>query len=228
MAQIEAHRRSGGRPAGHQLAAAFERSQTFIPGGESDVLDDDVDAFLVRDLADFVGNLLLVVVDAEVGAERASLFEFCFVACGGDDAAAKHFGDLDSGDAHAGACAQHQHRLSGAYCGESDQHVPCGHKYERDAGCLIEIQRVGNWDDTRPRHGDQLAVAAVDSITQNRELAALVLHTRQALHAVSAEMHVPRVNPAVRGNINPAVYFMAYACPHSKPSKNINLELFSS
>jgi hypothetical protein len=44
------------------------------------VLDHDVDAFFVCDLSDFFGNLLLVVVDAVVGAERAGFLEFGFVA----------------------------------------------------------------------------------------------------------------------------------------------------
>ena len=41
----------------------------------ADVLDHDVDAFFVGDLADFFGNLLLVVIDAVIGAERAALFQ---------------------------------------------------------------------------------------------------------------------------------------------------------
>ncbi len=39
------------------------------------------------------------------------------------------------------------------------------------------------------RYGDQLAVATVDAVTENRELAALILQTGEAFRAMSAEMH---------------------------------------
>ena len=67
--------------------------------------------------------------------------------------------------------------------------MPRGHEYERHAGCLIEIQRVGNGDYAGGGHGDQFAVAAVDAVAENGELAALVLQSREALCAVSAEVH---------------------------------------
>src|SRR5580692_3600078 len=108
MAQIKAHGGSSSGAAGNERAAAFEGPHAFVPGGEADVFDHDVDAFFICDLADFFGNFLLVMINAVIGAKSASFFEFRFVACGRDDAAVKQLGDLNGGDAHAGASAQHQ------------------------------------------------------------------------------------------------------------------------
>src|SRR4029077_1178318 len=66
MAQVEAHGGSGRRAAGHKLAAGLEGSDALVPGSRADVLDHDVFSLFVRDLADFFGNLLLVVMDAVV------------------------------------------------------------------------------------------------------------------------------------------------------------------
>ena len=74
VAQIESYRRPGRRTAGYQLASTLERSQTLIPRRQADVFDYDVDTFFVRDLADLFGNLLLVMIDAVISPECASLF----------------------------------------------------------------------------------------------------------------------------------------------------------
>ena len=37
---------------------------------------DDIHAFFIRDLADFFGNFLLVVIDAVIRAERRGLSSF--------------------------------------------------------------------------------------------------------------------------------------------------------
>jgi hypothetical protein len=168
MAQVESDGGSGGRSAGHQLASSFQRAHALVPGGSADVLDYDVDAFFVGDLADFFGNLLLIVVDAVVGAKRAAFLEFGFVAGGGDYAAVKQLGDLDGGYSHARAGAQHEHGLAGTHGREPHQHVPRGHEHERDASGLIEVERVGNRNDVRGRDGDRLAIAAVDGIARGR------------------------------------------------------------
>src|ERR1700733_5032326 len=101
MAQVEAYAGSGRRAARHQLPATFERSQALVPGCRADVLDHNVHAFFVRNLSNLLGNLLLVMIDAEVRAERASLLEFRFIARSGDNAALKELGDLDGGNPHA-------------------------------------------------------------------------------------------------------------------------------
>ena len=70
-----------------------------LPGGGTDVFDDDVHTFEVGDLADFLRNLLLVVVDDEIGAEFAGALHLAFVAGGGDHAGVKHLRNLDGRNA---------------------------------------------------------------------------------------------------------------------------------
>ena len=69
------------------------------------MLKDDVDALFVGDTADFVGNLLLVVIDGVVGAQFARLRQLAFVAGGRDHLGAQHLADLDGSRADAGSCA---------------------------------------------------------------------------------------------------------------------------
>ena len=68
------------------------------------MLHYDVHAFFVGYLFHFFGNLLLIVVDAVVGAQLASLLQFMFVTCG-NDARMKQLGHLNGGNADARACA---------------------------------------------------------------------------------------------------------------------------
>src|SRR5260370_19913946 len=89
------------RAASDERAAGFERPDTFLPGGWSNVLDDDVDTFEVSNLADFLRNLLLVVVDNEIGAEFAGALHFALVARGRNYARVEHLCDLDGGDSHS-------------------------------------------------------------------------------------------------------------------------------
>src|SRR5271157_166071 len=87
--QVEFHLRSGSRTAGDERASGLERPDTLLPGGMSDVLDDDIDAFEVGDLADFLRNLLLIVIDDKIGAEFAGALHFALVARGSDHARVK-------------------------------------------------------------------------------------------------------------------------------------------
>src|ERR1035438_329666 len=98
MTQIESHGWPCSRTARHQLASCLERPHTLIPGCSAHVLNHDVYALFVRNLANFFGYLLLVVVDAVVGAQSAPFLEFCFVASGCDHAAMKQLRNLDGGN----------------------------------------------------------------------------------------------------------------------------------
>ena len=71
----------------------------------------------------------------------------------------------------------------------ADQHVPGGGEHQRQAGGLVEVQTVRNRDHIHGRHGDQLAIPAIDAIAQDGELRAQVLQSGDALGAVIAEMH---------------------------------------
>jgi hypothetical protein len=64
------------------------------------VLDDDVDALKICDLADFLRNLLLIVVDDEIGAEFTGALYFALVAGGRDHTRVEQFCNLDGGNAH--------------------------------------------------------------------------------------------------------------------------------
>ncbi len=76
MPQIDSDVWTGRSAAGHERAGGLEATQALVPGCGSDVFDDDIDAFFIRNLADFLGDLQLVVVDAVVSAERACLSSF--------------------------------------------------------------------------------------------------------------------------------------------------------
>ncbi len=79
--------------------------------------------------------------------------------------------------------------MSGADRGASGKHVPRGEKNQRNAGGLIEIERVGDRNDIHCGHRNQFAVAAVHGIAEHGELAALILQAGNALRAVITEMH---------------------------------------
>src|SRR5450631_1482897 len=87
--QIEFNFRSCGRTASDERAAGLERPDTLLPGGVPDVLNDDIDTLEVRDLANFLRNLLLIMIDDEVGAEFAGTLHLALVARGCDHARVK-------------------------------------------------------------------------------------------------------------------------------------------
>jgi len=153
------------------------------------MLHHDVDAFLVSDLADFVGDLLLVMVDNVIGAEFAGTLRLALVSGGGNHGAVKHFRNLDSSNAYARIGTENQDRLPGTNSCEADQHVPGCEENQRHASSLVERQRIRNRDDAHMWNRNQFAVTAVDSSAAHGELAALVLQPRRALFAVIAEMH---------------------------------------
>ena len=103
--------------------------------------------------------------------------------------AVKQLRNLDGGDAHARVRAQHQYGLAGADRGASGKHVPRCDEDQGDAGGLVEIERIGDRDHVGAGHGDQFAVAAVDRIAEDGELAALILQSGKAFRAVSAKVN---------------------------------------
>src|SRR6266567_3766237 len=200
MPQIESHAGTGGRATGHQLATAFQTSHTLLPGRRTDVLDHNVHTFFICNLANFFGDLLFVMIDAVIGTQGTTLFEFRFIACGRDHAAMKQLCNLDGGDADTRACTQHEHGLPGPDRCQANQHVPCSYKYQRHTSRLNEIETVGNRNHICRRYGHQLTISAVDRIAENRELTALVLQSSEALHAVSAKMHGCNQYPLARND----------------------------
>src|SRR5215470_10523650 len=126
------------------------------------MLHDDVDTLEVRDLANFLRDLLLVMIDDEISAEFAGQRHLAIVSGGGDHAGVKHLRDLDGGDSDSGISAKDEHGLPWPEFREPNQHVPRRHKYERHAGGLVEVERIGNGNDTGSGHSDQFAVTAID------------------------------------------------------------------
>src|SRR5208283_952854 len=189
MTQVNCDLWSCGGSAGHQRAAALERPHALVPGRGAHVLDHNVDAFLIRDLPNFLGNLLLVVVDAEISAQFFPLCQLGFIPGRRDHPTAEELCDLNRRDADAGTRSEHQHGLPGAHAGTSDQHVPGCDEHQGHARRLNEIERVGYRDRARGRDGDQLTIPSVHAIAENGEGATLILQALNTLLTVPAEMH---------------------------------------
>src|SRR5258708_24261725 len=67
---------AGGGAAGYQAAAEGKTGEAVVPGSRPDVLEDDVDAALARDTADFITDFLSFAIDEMVGAELLFLLQF--------------------------------------------------------------------------------------------------------------------------------------------------------
>ena len=71
----------------------------------------------------------------------------------------------------------------------SGEHVPGGDEDQWNAGSFIEVERVGDRNNIDGGHGKQFAVAAIDGVAEDGELAALILQSGDTFCAVIAEMH---------------------------------------
>src|SRR6202166_2122588 len=187
--QVEINFRPGSRAASHKRPSGFQRSHTFLPGCLPYMLNDDVRSFGVSDLADLLRDFLLIMIDHEVSAQLSGAFHLVFVARCSYYPRVKQFRNLDGGDAHSRICPQYKNSLTGADGSASRKHVPGSHEYQRHAGRLIEIERVGDRNDVDSGRRKQFAVAAVHAIADYGEIAALILQSGNALRAVIAEMH---------------------------------------
>src|SRR5690606_33580441 len=95
LEELDLGHADGGRAAGDERAAALEREEAASPGVDADMLEDDVDAALLRQLADDALEALLAIVDHVVGAERLRLLALLVAADGRDDGGADALGELD-------------------------------------------------------------------------------------------------------------------------------------
>ena len=110
--------------------------------------EDDVDAALVGDAPDFVGEGLFAVVDHVVRALRGDAFELA--AGGGDDdfgIGGERTAQLDRRGGDTAAAAVDEHRLLALQFAEQEQVQPGGDVGFADAGGLLEGYRIGQ------RHG---------------------------------------------------------------------------
>src|SRR5690606_19703407 len=89
----------------------------------ADMLEDHVDALLLRQLANDAFETVLTIVDHVIGTERAGTFRLVIGADGGDNRAAHALGKLDRGGTNAGAARVDQDRFARLEPGVVEQHV---------------------------------------------------------------------------------------------------------
>ena len=83
------------------VPAGFERTQAFVPSGGADVFENEIDALLACNIANFFRDFLLVVIDDVIGTELAGFRHFVIIAGRRNDLAIEEFRDLDSSDSDA-------------------------------------------------------------------------------------------------------------------------------
>ena len=133
------------------------------------------------------GDVLLVVVNDLVRAERPRAFQLFLRARRREHARAVHERDLDGRLADAAAGGQHQDVLAALQPGARHQHVPGGQERQRKRRRLDEVDVVGNRNEVLHRHLDELRVAAgMVAVPEHVVLRALVVAARQAGRAAAA------------------------------------------
>src|ERR1700722_1386397 len=126
LEKIDGRRLSGRRAAGDEPAAALEAQERAVERIGTDMLENDVDALLARELAHHAFETVRSVIDDVIGTERFCFRRFRVVAHGGDDRAADRLRHLDRDSADAGAASLHQNCLAGLELGVIEQHVLYG------------------------------------------------------------------------------------------------------
>src|SRR5438552_10254804 len=125
------------------------------------MLQHDVNTFFSNG-ANFFRNFLLVVIDDVIGAEFVGYVNLAIVASGGNHSTVEKLRKLNSCDSNSGVGAEHQHRLARTNSRAPYQHVPGREEHQGNAGRLIEIQGVGNGNNSYRRSRNQLAISAID------------------------------------------------------------------
>ena len=156
------HGRPRGRAAGHQPAAALEAEQRGVEAFAADMLEHDVDALLLGDLADDAFEALGLVIDDVIGPERLGFLGLGVVADGGDHGAAERLGHLDGDRADAGAGGVHENGFAGLELGIVEQHVLGGAEGDRRAGRVAQRHAGRHRHDEPGGQVDQVAGKAVE------------------------------------------------------------------
>lgn len=168
------------------------------------MLEDDIHTSFTGDPAHLVSDLLLVMIDGEVGSQFPRLRQFRIITRRCNHGGVKHLCDLDCRRAHARPRAQYQNPLALLDLRTRHQHVPRRQEHQWHTRRLVETQRIGNGNNIDLGHRDEFAVATIHSITQNGELPAEILLPGAAHCAVIAEHHRRNQNALsflYRGNV---------------------------
>src|SRR3989442_3509659 len=155
-----------GGAAGDEAASGGEAGEAVIPSGYTDVLENNIDAALIGDAADFVADFLRFVIDEMIGAELFGFLQLFIGAGGSDHARAEKLCDLNGGAADTAAGPQDENILAGLQLGSSKKHVPGGLEYQRNRRGLVEakIFRVRQAIYFRSAH--EFRATAIDHIAQ--------------------------------------------------------------
>ncbi len=144
------------------------------------MLDDDIDATIIGEPADFFRDGHEEVVDDFVGAEFARLGKFFVGAGRGDDARTEKLGDLDGGAADTASGSENQDGFARLELSAIDEHVPGGEEDERNGGSVkpVEILRIRETVDLG--HTNIFGATAVDHVTKVGEIPTVVILTSDA------------------------------------------------
>jgi NAD(P)-dependent dehydrogenase (short-subunit alcohol dehydrogenase family) len=170
-----------------QNASALARgAQALHPGVSSDIVDNDIDAALVREVADLLIKIFLGIVDQEVRAELLRALEFGVCAGGGEDAASHHLRDLEGCCSDTGSYRENEHVFSGLQLSLVHHHAPRRERDERRGGRVFKAESVRNGKHDMCGNFQELRVTSVALFTDHGERVALASVAGSAEFAVAA------------------------------------------
>src|SRR5947208_598194 len=175
-----------GGATGDQAAGRREAGEAVFPSGGADVFEDDVHAALVGDATNFVANFLGFVMDEMVGAEFFGLGEFLIGTCGGYDARAEEFRNLNRRAADAATRSENEDVFARLQLRASDEHVPSGLENERNRRSFFPSEILGIREAVDFRGADKFRAATINHVAEGRGLAAVVVETGKAGRAFAA------------------------------------------
>ena len=179
-AQIDIGLVAGGGATGNQATAGGEAFDAFGPSGFANVFKDYIDAAILSEAVDFLGDGHDAVMNDFISADLLGFGEFFVGARGGDDIRTEKFGDLNGGGADATASGENQDRFGGLQLRAMDEHVPGGLKDQRDRSGLGPIEIVGIRKTVDVGATNIFGAAAVEHVAEIGEMAAEVVVAGEA------------------------------------------------
>ena len=171
---------ASGGAASDEASGGGEALEAFGPGGGADVFKGDVNATIVGEAANFLGDGHDAVMDDFVGAKMFGFGDFFVAARGGNHAAAEEFGDLNGGATDTAAGGEDEDFFTGLKLGAMDEHVPGGLEDERNGGGMgpIEIFGIGHAIDFGTTN--KFGAATLNHVTEIGEIAAEIVVAGEA------------------------------------------------